>query len=64
LQEGWLIIRPTENPRVGGYHESLNNLTPEDVYTGRDQTVLNRRARTKQKTLADRRRLYYKQKAV
>ena len=25
------------------YHESLNNLTPEDVYTGRGQTVLNRR---------------------
>ena len=30
------------------YHESLNNLTPEDVYTGRGQTVLNRRRRIKQ----------------
>ena len=40
------------------YHESLNNLTPEDVYTGRGQTVLNRRRRIKQKTLAERRRLY------
>ena len=29
------------------YHESLNNLTPEDVYTGRGQTVLNRRQRIK-----------------
>lgn len=46
------------------YHESLNNLTPEDVYTGRGQTVLNRRRRIKQKTLAERRRLYYKQKAA
>jgi putative transposase len=40
------------------YHESLNNLTPEDVYTGRGQTVLNRRMKIK------RRRLYYKQKAA
>ena len=46
------------------YHESLNNLTPEDVYTGRGQTVLNRRLRIKLKTLAERRRLYYRQKAA
>ncbi len=46
------------------YHESLNNLTPEDVYTGRGQTVLNRRLKIKQKTIAERRRLYYKQKAA
>ncbi|MFT5501557.1 MAG: hypothetical protein ACI88G_001694 [Woeseiaceae bacterium] len=39
-------------------HESLNRLTPEDVYTDRGQTVLNRRTRIKQKSLADRRRLY------
>ena len=46
------------------YHESLKNLTPEDVYTGRGQVVLNRRRRIKQKTLAQRRRLYYQQKAA
>ena len=46
------------------YHESLNKLTPEDVYTGRGQTVLNQRQRIKQKTMAERRRLYYKQKAA
>jgi len=46
------------------YHESLNNLTPEDVYTGRRQTVLNRRMKIKQRTIAERRRLYYKQKAA
>ena len=46
------------------YHESLNNLTPEDVYTGRGQLVLDRRKRIKQKTLAKRRRLYYRQKAA
>ena len=46
------------------YHESLNNLTPEDVYTGRDQTILNRRRRIKQETIEQRRRLYYRQKAA
>ena len=45
------------------YHESLKNLTPEDVYTGRGQTVLNRRRRIKLKTLAERRRRYYQHKA-
>ncbi len=46
------------------YHESLKNLTPEDVYTGRGQTVLNRRRRIKQKMLAERRRLYYQRKTA
>ena len=46
------------------YHESLDNLTPEDVYTGRGQTVLDRRRRIKQKTIKKRRRLYYRQKAA
>ena len=27
------------------YHESLDNLTPADVYYGRGQTILNRRER-------------------
>ncbi|MFC1796043.1 hypothetical protein ACFL1V_03000 [Pseudomonadota bacterium] len=39
-------------------------LPPQDVYTGRGQTVLNRRRRIKLKTLAERRRLYYQQKAA
>jgi transposase InsO family protein len=34
------------------YHESLKNLTPVDVYTGRVQTVLIRRRLIKLKTLA------------
>ncbi len=46
------------------YHDSLNNLTPEDVYTGRGQAVLDRRRRIKQKTIEERRRLYYRQKAA
>jgi transposase InsO family protein len=46
------------------YHERLNNLTPEDVYTGRGQAVLNRRRKIKQKTLQQRRRLYDRQNAA
>ena len=40
------------------YHESFNNLTPEDVYTGRGRTLLHRRSKIKQKMIEQRRRLY------
>jgi transposase InsO family protein len=46
------------------YHETLNDLTPEDVFTGRGQTVLNRRRKIKQKTIQQRRRLHYRQKVA
>lgn len=36
------------------YHESLNNLTPADVYFGRDNEILERRRQTKLKTLRER----------
>ncbi|UCH85492.1 MAG: transposase [Candidatus Latescibacterota bacterium] len=36
-------------------HESLQNLTPADVYTGRAPEVLTRRERIKQRTLRLRR---------
>ena len=41
------------------YHESLNNLTPADVYFGRVQTILTRRENIKLKTVELRRRLHY-----
>ena len=41
------------------YHESLNNLTPADVYYGRGQQVLDRREQIKLNTLAMRRRMHY-----
>jgi transposase InsO family protein len=37
------------------YHESLNNLTPADVYTGRGQSILQRRETIKRKTIEHRR---------
>ena len=37
------------------YHESLNNVTPADVYYGRDQEILSRPAQIKQRTLQRRR---------
>jgi putative transposase len=40
------------------YHESLDNLTPADVYFGRGQAILLERARIKRKTIAQRRLLH------
>ena len=37
------------------YHESLNNLTPADVYFGRAETILAERERIKRTTIANRR---------
>ena len=37
------------------YHESLDNLTPADVYFGRGQTILLERERIKRKTIEQRR---------
>ena len=42
------------------YHESLDNLTPADVYFGRGQTILLQRERIKRKTLEQRRLLHRK----
>ena len=37
------------------YHESLDNLTPADVYFGRTKEVLDKRAEIKKRTLQHRR---------
>lgn len=40
------------------YHESLDNLTPADVYSGHGQAILTRREKIKLKTINERRRLH------
>ncbi len=40
------------------YHETLNNLTPADVYLGRGQTILLNRKRIKRNTIQNRRLLH------
>jgi putative transposase len=46
------------------YHESLNNLTPADVYFGRGQTILRWRKNIKLKTIELRRRLHHQSAAT
>ncbi len=41
------------------YHESLDNLTPADVFYGREKEILGQRELIKQNTLAMRRRMHY-----
>jgi putative transposase len=45
------------------YHESIANLTPADVYFGKDQTILLERERIKRQTLKTR-RLHHRGKAA
>ena len=42
------------------YHESIDNLTPADVYAGRREKVLNRREEIKQTTMKLRRKVNLK----
>ena len=41
------------------YHESLDNLTPADVYFGRGEAILNTRRQIKRKTIDQRRKLHF-----
>jgi putative transposase len=45
-------------------HESLNNLTPEDVWRGREQAILDRRGTIKEPTLRRRKQLYLERKTA
>src|SRR5690242_13281709 len=45
------------------YHESIDNLTPADVYFGRGQTILRERERIKRQTMQTRRLIHRRQAA-
>ena len=57
------ISRFVDNYNQNRYHESLQNLTPADVFTGRGQSILERRAKIKRNTLAQRRLQHQRQAA-
>ena len=46
------------------YHESLDNLTPADVYSGRGEQIVKMRANIKAHSLAQRRLNYYQNKTM
>jgi len=45
------------------HHESLNNVTPADVYFGRDKAILREREKIKKQTIQQRRLQHQKQAA-
>ena len=50
------IARFVEHYNHRWYHETLDNVTPADVYFGRRQEILSHRERIKRETLAQRKR--------
>ena len=50
------IGRFVEHYNHGRYHESLQNVTPADVFHGRRREILTRREKIKKRTMARRRR--------
>ena len=46
------------------YHESLDNVTPADVYYGRQYAVLSERAKIKQRTMQQRKKEYLAERAA
>lgn len=44
------------------YHESLDNLTPADVYFGRGEQIIRQKLKIKEQSLEQRRRNYYENK--
>lgn len=58
------IAQFVEHYNTRRYHESLNNLTPEDVWLNRGQSILEQRRKSKLKTLNLRKQLYWQKKAA
>ena len=63
MHEGKSIRAVVEHYNHRRYHESLQNLTPADVYFGRGQAILKQRERIKRATIETRRLLHRKSAA-
>jgi putative transposase len=67
IPHGLRLTSLRKKPELGynhlRYHESIDNLTPADVYFGRGQTILLERERIKRKTIQHR-RLHHKTHAA
>lgn len=46
------------------YHESLDNVTPADVYYRKREQILKRREKIKQRSLLQRRKIYHLEKSI
>lgn len=46
------------------YHESLNNLTPADMYFGRSENILEKRKQIKMESIQKRRQLFNQEKLI
>jgi hypothetical protein len=46
------------------YHKSLNNLTPEEVWSGRRQAILDGWRKIKERSLKRRKQLYFERKTA
>ena len=63
MHEGKSIRAVVEHYNQRRYHESLQNLTPADVYFGRGEAILKQRERIKRATIETRRLLHRKSAA-
>ena len=54
------ILQAVEYYNNERYHESLENCTPVDVYTGRNVRIIKERQRIKERTMKLRKRNYKK----
>src|SRR5690606_8542711 len=58
------LERFVDNYNNRRYHESINNLTPADVYHGRSEQIVEKRKRIKADSIQRRRKLYNQQKLI
>ena len=60
----WLSMTSSPTYNNERYHESLGNVTPADVYFGRQYAVLTERSKFKRRTMERREKEYLAQKAA